>query len=191
MYNSHYWILYKTFLEDSTNLSALRDYYKCGDCSHETVLTLRLQKYINIGSNSSTTSYIINSRIKYCPSSFLLSNHFLTWERGREDKINPAHSSLSNTHTALCLKAFKVWLSLNLLLPKNTPQQVLQFLVYTGKCTEGRKRNKLNDLLEFISDVLRLLFSSEVNQFNQTPISPVPAGKDSYCETAQNNTEIC
>lgn len=98
-------------------------------CSHETVLTLRKQKYINIGSNSSTTSYIINSRIKYCQSSFLLSNHFLTCEKGREDEINPAYSSLSTTYTALCLKTSKVWLSLNLVLPKNTSLQVLQFPV--------------------------------------------------------------
>lgn len=64
-----------------------------------------------------------------------------------------------------------------------------KFPVYTGRCAEGRKRNALNNLLEFINDVLSFPFSSEVNQFNHTPISSVQA---STAATAQEKQiEFC
>lgn len=40
--------------------------------------------------------------------------------------MNPACSCLSSTYIALCLKVSKVWISLNLVLPKHNLMQVLQ-----------------------------------------------------------------
>lgn len=59
-------ITVKTLHKASTIPSALREVLQMWilSCPHEAAVTLAQHKSINIGSNSSTAFYIINSRIK-------------------------------------------------------------------------------------------------------------------------------